>query len=128
MQDRKQPPSHLRKCGKAKWRKLVAENDFSAAETDTLELYCSLWDTLDKLDAELATMGVVVAGSEGQPVVNPVLRERRETIKQIDALMVALAIPVDGESFGVRRSGSARAAVKAKRPPKMPPRGFGEVS
>ena len=121
MQNRKQPPPGLGKVGKAKWRKLTQENTFSEAEFDTLELYCSMWDTLTKLDAELVTMGVVVSGSEGQPVVNPVLRERRETIKQIDALMVALALPVEGEAYGKRRSGAVRAAAKAKRPPKSNP-------
>jgi len=118
MQNRNQPPSHLRKTGKAAWRRLVAENDFSAAEFVTLELLCAQLDTLDKLDVEMATMAVVTAGSEGQPVVNPILRERRETIKQIDSLMVALAIPIDGEAYGVRRSGSARAAAKTRKPPK----------
>jgi len=117
-QNRNQPPSHLRKTGKAAWRRLVAENDFSAAEFVTLELLCAQLDTLDKLDVEMATMAVVTAGSEGQPVVNPILRERRETIKQIDSLMVALAIPIDGEAYGVRRSGSARAAAKTRKPPK----------
>jgi phage terminase small subunit len=119
MQNRKQPPSHLGKCGKANWRKVTAENSFSAAEFLTLELLCAQLDTLDKLDTEMSTMGVVVAGSEGQPVVNPVLRERRETIKQIDQLMVALALPVDGEAFGTRRSGAARAAAKALKPRKI---------
>lgn len=119
MQSRKDPPSHLGKVGKAKWRNLTAENSFSAAEFVTLELLCAQLDMLARLDAELSAMGVIVAGSEGQPVVNPVLRERRETIKQIDALMVALAIPVEGESYGKRRSGAARAAAKTRKAPKL---------
>lgn len=120
MQSRKQPPAHLGKVGKSKWRRLIEENTFSASELVTLELLCAQLDALDKLDSEMATMGVVVAGSEGQPVVNPVLRERRETIRQIDQLMVALAIPVAGESHGVRRSGAARAAAKVRRAPNDP--------
>lgn len=129
MENRKQPPSQLGRRGKSVWRRLIGENTFSASEIVTLELLCAQLDTLDKLDSELATMSVVVSGSEGQPVMNPVLRERRETIKQIDALMVALAIPVEGESFGVRRSGAARAAAKAPKVRKTnrPPSGFGEV-
>lgn len=120
MQSRKELPSHLRKRGKSVWRRLIAENAFSEAELVTLELLCAQLDALDKLDAELATMGVVVAGSEGQPVVNPILRERRETIRQVDALMVALALPVEGEEYGKRRSGSARSAAKVRRAPKDP--------
>lgn len=120
MQNRKDPPSHLGKRGKALWRSLTAEFSFSAAEFPILELVCSQWDTLAKLDAELAGMGVVVAGSEGQPVVNGILRERRETIKQIDALLVALALPVDGEQYGTRRTGAARATAKVRRVPKDP--------
>lgn len=118
MESRKQPPSHLGKVGKAKWRNLVAEFSFFAHEFDLLELYCADFDVLARIDAELATMGVVVAGSEGQPVPNPLLRERRETIKQLDALAVALALPVDGEAQGTRRSGAARAKAKVKPPPK----------
>ncbi|MFA1703037.1 P27 family phage terminase small subunit [Mycobacterium intracellulare] len=119
MQSRKEPPSHLGKVGKAKWRKLTAEFSFSEAENDTLELYASAWDVLTRIDAELADMGVVVAGSEGQPVVNPLLKERRETVKQIDALAISLALPVEGEEYGRRRSGAARAAAKTRKPSKV---------
>lgn len=119
MQSRKQPPSHLGKVGKAKWRNLTAEFSFSAHEFDVLELYAADFDVLARIDAELATMGVVVAGSEGQPVPNPLLRERRETIKQIDALAMSLALPVEGETQGTRRTGAARAKAKVKPPPKM---------
>jgi P27 family predicted phage terminase small subunit len=118
MPNRKEPPSHLGKVGKTKWRNLIAEFDFFGAEFDVLELYCADFDTLARIDAELATMGVVVAGSEGQPVVNPLLKERRETVKQIDALAMSLALPVEGEEYGRRRSGAARAAAKTRKPPK----------
>ena len=114
----KRPPAHLKKGGRAFWRNLTAENRLDAAEYNTLDMLGRLIDAVDAIDAEMATMGVIVSGSEGQPATNPLLRERRETIKLIDQLTTALAIPVAGESHGQRRSGAAKAAAKTPKPPK----------
>jgi hypothetical protein len=49
-----------------------------------------------------------VAGSKGQPVLNPVFAQLAVHRKLIDQMIVALSLPIDGESVGRRRSAQAK--------------------
>jgi phage terminase small subunit len=117
-QRKHRPPRDLDKAGKALWRTITRENSFDAAEFALLHLLCRTIDVLERIALDLSDMGVVVAGSTGQPRVNPLLAEQREQIRVADQLVQALAIPVPGEAAGQRRSGAAKAVAKTRRPPK----------
>jgi len=112
---RKPPPSDLGKVGKAVWRSIIRENELSAIEFPLLHQLCRVLDTLDDLYREKAKMTAIVGGSTGQPKVNPILAEIREQTAILDKLVVALAIPLPGESYGARRTGAARAKAKVRK-------------
>jgi len=116
---RKRPPDDLAKAGTALWNSITRQYAFDAAEYVLLHMLCRTVDVLERINADLAEMGVTVAGSTGQPRTNPLLAEQREQIKIADQLVQSLALPVEGESHGQRRSGAAKAAAKTRKPPKM---------
>lgn len=108
----KPPPRDLLVSGKALWRCVIGAYTLDAAEVVLLHQLCRAVDVLDRLHADLAEMGVTVAGSTGQPRPNPLLGEVREQVKIVDRLQQALALPLTGENAGVRRSPSRKAAAR----------------
>jgi phage terminase small subunit len=116
---RKRYPRALQVSGKTLWNNIINQYALDPAEHVLLEQLCRTVDVLDRINADLDEMGVTVSGSTGQPRVNPLLAERREQIKIVDRLQMALALPVAGEPQGRRRSGQAKATAKQGRAPKI---------
>lgn len=103
------PPAELRKQGRALWRRLWAEYKFNAAETALLQQLCAVIDEIEDLRAELAASNTTVAGSKGQPVINPAFAALRDHRRLADQLVVALGLPTDDATAGSRTaSKSAR--------------------
>jgi P27 family predicted phage terminase small subunit len=102
----------LNEDGKALWRNVTREFDFNSAEMALLQQLCETIDEIAAMKAEMSDMGVVVAGSKGQPVVNPVIKTLAEHRKLADQLTAALALPVTGEVIGQRRSAAAKQAAQ----------------
>jgi hypothetical protein len=115
---RKHYPPGLGRRGKLLWASIIDYATLDPCEEVLAERLCRAVNVLDRIDAELADMGVVVSGSERQPVVNKLLHEQREQVKLIDQLQRSLALPVGGESYGKRRSGEAKRVAKVGRPRK----------
>jgi hypothetical protein len=119
---RKLAPRGLGPGGKSVWRNVIdAGYSLDPVEYVLLHQLCRAVDNLDRISAEMATMGVVVSGSERQPRPNPLLSEFREQSRLIDALQRSLALPLPGESYGQRRTGEAKKAARAGRPRKSNP-------
>jgi len=100
--------------GKALWRNVTGTYVLDPAETALLH---ELWRTADELDAlttAMAGKSPLVEGSQGQPRANPLLAEIRQHRKLAETLAVSLALPVDGETIGTRRSSNARKAAHAR--------------
>ena len=74
---KRRKPRGLLARGAAFWAATTAEFEFSTAETALLEEACRCLDRLDALAEAIASLGPMVAGSTGQPVVNPALTEAR---------------------------------------------------
>jgi hypothetical protein len=108
----KPAPSDLLRSGKALWRSTVGSYVLDPAEVVLLHQLCRAVDVLDRLHADLAEMGAVTMGSAGQPRENPVPGGIREQVKLVDRFKQALALPLTGESAGVRRSSSVKAAAR----------------
>ena len=104
-------PSGLGKAGRALWRDLMAEYGLNPVEAAILVQVCRCVDRLEAIEAELAGMPLVVAGSTGQPRCNPLLAEQRAQARVLESRCRALAIPLPGEDVGRRRSPSAREAA-----------------
>ncbi len=64
--------------------------------------------------ADLAEMGAIVSGSQGQPRVNPLLAALVAHRKLCDQLCVALALPAEGEAVGRRRSAQGKLAADSR--------------
>jgi hypothetical protein len=101
-------PKDLGASGVALWRRLTKEFDFNSAETELAHQLCVTVDEETMMRDELADMGVTVAGSKGQPVLNPVFAQLAVHRKLIDQLTTALSLPLDGEVVGRRRSAVAK--------------------
>ena len=108
------PPKDLQVEGRKLWRDVVAEFEPNAAELALLYQLCLTVDELAEMKAEMAEMGVVVAGSRGQPRVNPVLSAIAAHRRLVDQLVVALGVPLEGEVVGRRRSAAAKQSADAK--------------
>ncbi len=108
----KPPPRDLKSRGKALWRNIIGCYVLDPAEVVLLHQLCRAVDVLDRIAADLAEMGVTVSGSTGQPRPNPLLNEQREQVKLVDRLQQALALTLTGETAGVRRSASRKAAAR----------------
>jgi hypothetical protein len=113
-QPRRNPPRDLKKRGKRLWRSVFDDYEPSPTEEQILLDLCRTLDEIDVLTAVLAQSEMVVAGSTGQLVVNPVIGALREHRKLAVRLSLALAVPGEGETYGRRRSTSARAAAQAR--------------
>jgi hypothetical protein len=111
---RKPVPGDLKARGKALWRNVGRTYALDPAETALLHELCRTVDELDALTAAMDDQSPVVAGSQGQPRPHPLLAEIRQHRKVAESLAVALALPVDGETIGRRRSVNARAAAQAR--------------
>ena len=105
---RKRCPPDLQSTGKTLWNTIIGQYTLDPAEYVLLHQLCRAVDMLDRISADLAEMGVVVSGSEGQPRVNPLLGEQRAQVRLVDQLQQALALPIAGEPLGVRRAAKYR--------------------
>jgi hypothetical protein len=110
----KSPPDDLETRGKALWCSVVGKYVLDPAETALLHELCRTADELDVLTAAMVDQPPVVVGSQGQPRANPLLAEIRQHRRLAESLAVALALPVDGESIGRRRSTNAKIAANAR--------------
>ncbi len=115
---RRRTPLNLQAAGKKLWLGVTGHYTLDPAETALLEQLCRCLDLLDRLNADLAEMGVVVAGSERQPRPNPLIKSVVEVAKLADQLTRSLALPVGNEVQGQRRGPSAKARVRSGRPKK----------
>lgn len=110
-------PTGLAPSGKALWREVTGEYTLRPDELEVLESACRLADRIDQLEAALAADDLIVAGSRGQPAVNPLVPEIRMTHDLVARLLGRLALPDDGDrsaARGQRRSVSARELARAR--------------
>jgi len=108
------PPPGLGTSGRRLWREIHASYGLNPAETLMLAQLCRTADTLDQIQAELATADLVVTGSTGQPKCNPLLAEMRAQARVAESLARSLALPMPGEQAGRRRTPTARENAMAR--------------
>jgi hypothetical protein len=105
-------PEDLGPDGSALWDEIAGEDAVFILRPDEyrlLELACKQLDTITELNAAFnANPEYVVKGSTGQPVVNPLIAERRQASAAFASLMRQLAIPDDEERQRQREEKIAR--------------------
>lgn len=110
----KQPP-RLGKNAKALWAEVTSLFELRADELRILEDACREVDLVDRLEAELAGADLVVQGSQGQPVANPLVQEVRQHRAVLMRLLQGLKLPEDDEAEqAAARSATMRSVANAR--------------
>lgn len=109
-------PTNLAAPGRALWRAMTAESDFTPAGLSLLEDVCREVDVIARLERELRTSPTMVKGSMGQLVASPLVSELRQHRATKAALMKTLqvAMSVKTAAREGRVSAQARAAARAR--------------
>lgn len=121
-------PRALQTEGKRLWRQIWATYDLNPGESAVLETACRARDTAEALRGELQGehfidyMGqpvpistYMVAGSMGQPVINPLVAEIRHHEKLAADLVASLNLPDDpGQEGSSGERNQQRDAVNAR--------------
>lgn len=90
------PPPHLNDAAKQHWWEvldsLVPERNFTKEDVDLLALYCDFYARWIKARRSIEEMGLVVKGSNGQPVPNPFLAIADQCASQMKGLLGELTM------------------------------------
>lgn len=95
------------------WRAITAKYELRADELRVLEDACRESDLIDALAEEAAGAATVVKGSQGQPVINPLISEVRQHRSTLAALLRQLKLPDEADTSEAR-STAARSAANAR--------------
>ena len=110
------PPKGLRPGGRKLWTDIVGKWELRPDELRVLREAAREVDLIDALEAALAKDRIMIPGSMGQMVVNPLITELRQHRATLAALLRQLKLPDadGGESEKESRSTAARAAANAR--------------
>lgn len=112
---KRKAPEGLESSGAALWSAITAKYDLRADELRVLEDACREADLVDVLSVALAASDPITKGSQGQPVVNPLVPEIRQHRATLAGLLGKLKLPDDETSDSAGRvSAQARAAANAR--------------
>lgn len=106
-------PDGLGPSGQAFWLDVTGRWLFTnPIEIELLTAAARAVDTTAALEEAIATEGAMVAGSKGQPVVNPAVAEVRHQKALVAKLVAQLAIPdeVSGRPLTAKQAQAKRAA------------------
>lgn len=106
-------PRGLRTAGRRLWRRAAAVYELREDEAEALAGACRTLDELVRLEAELAAAEVVVAGSKGQPVPNPLFAAVREHRRALTALLAAAGLAA-AETSPLTTTQAARAMAHGR--------------
>ena len=105
-------PEMLGRAGAQLWVDVTSTYTLRVDEKRVLEDACREADLVDTLETASRTADLVVKGSQGQPVINPLISELRQHRSTLASLFRQLKLP-DGDS-GEARSAAARSAANAR--------------
>lgn len=89
-------PKGLAAKGKRVWKEVTKNYELRTDELDILEDICRESDLIDKLEADLVDAPLMVKGSQGQDVANPLISEVRQHRATKKSLWASLKLPDDG--------------------------------
>lgn len=108
------PPTGLRARGKRNWIAVTEKYDLRTDELDILEDICREIDMIDALEKELKDADLIVLGSQGQEVANPMISELRQHRATKKSLWAALKLPDEAAAADInaqRKGGQSRWAA-----------------
>lgn len=109
-------PAGLGGSGRSMWSRITEAYELRTDELRVLEDACREADLIDLLARSLAADDVMVAGSMGQPVVNPLVSEIRQHRSTLAGLLRGLKLPDSSGSSeqGGELSAKNRAAAQVR--------------
>lgn len=117
MADRRKAPApkNLGAAGLALWQKVTGQWTLRPDELRVLEDACREASLVDRIETELTNDDLMITGSQGQSVINPLVSEVRQHRGTLSALLRQLKLPdVDAPAEGESRSSQARDAAKSR--------------
>jgi hypothetical protein len=110
-----EPPEGLGDPGVRLWTSIAGEFVLNAGELEILRQAVATVDEIALLEAELRALSLVVAGYNGQPRPNPLLKIIQDHRLLLRRLVDSLALPDEGEESGLRPGQRhARAAARGR--------------
>jgi hypothetical protein len=107
-------PAKLGAKARRIWRSITDTYELRADELRVLEDACREVDLIERLEEALDGADLIVHGSQGQPVANPLVQELRQHRGTLKALLGSLKLPDEDGRQAESRSSSARAAAQAR--------------
>lgn len=107
-------PTKLSTKSRRLWNSVTETYELRADELRILEDACREIDLIERLEAELVEGDLIVLGSQGQPVANPLVVEIRQHRGQLQRLLGSLKLPDEDGRAAESRSSSARTAANAR--------------
>ena len=108
-------PENIGPAGAQLWRSVTRDYELRADELCILEDACRERDMLVRLESALDGASLLVSGSMGQVVVNPLVSELRQHRTTFATLMGKLKLPdANGSDQGGALSAKNRAAAQAR--------------
>ena len=104
-------PAKLGAKARKVWVETVKVYDLRQDELNALEDACREIDLIDRMEAEVSKGGLIVLGSQKQPVANPLVTEIRQHRMAVQRLLASLKLPEDPEEAAANRSAQMRAVV-----------------
>jgi hypothetical protein len=96
------------------WADVLADYELTTPELELLRQAAQVADLIARLEAELAADALVVPGSRGQPVTNPLIDRLTMQRRVLESLIRGMSLPFPDEHRGRRRSPAAVAAAQAR--------------
>ena len=86
-------PAGTGPAGRALWRSVLAEYDLDVRELAILRAAAKQADDVRGLEEALTRDGLTVVGSQGQPRMNPMITELRQSRLALAKLLESIALP-----------------------------------
>ena len=117
MSDAKAPtaPKGSGPAARRLWRSVVTDYDLDQHELLLLTEACRTADLLDELTKALDGADLTTVNRHGEPVMNPVVVERRMQAITLARLLAAMRMPSGDEADRPQRRGGARGAYGVRR-------------
>lgn len=110
-------PTGMLKGAREFWDTVTDTYELRADELRVLEDACREMDLIQRLERELKGADLIVRGSQGQPVANPMVSELRQHRSTLRQLLGALKLP-DESDTAEARSAQMREVARARWQPR----------
>ena len=111
---RRPRPPELGPAGLRTWREVTRTYELSPGELECLRQLCGVVDELAWMREQLLGEPLIVLGSTGQPVPNPLLGALDVHRRTLETLWRALSLPMPDEDQGRYRSPNQVAAAQER--------------